>query len=47
VNAHNHRKTACTDNVCMQAIQVDEVYASVADVLSAPRLSSGPTRTPT
>jgi len=36
VSAHNHRKTACTDNVCMQAIQVDEVYAAVAEVLSAP-----------
>ena len=34
VSAHNHRKTACTDNVCMQAISVDEVYAAVADVLS-------------
>ncbi len=37
VSAHNHRKTACTDNVCMQAIAVDEVYAAVAEVLSAPR----------
>jgi ADP-heptose:LPS heptosyltransferase len=34
VSAHNHRKTACTDNVCMQAITVDEVYTAVADVLS-------------
>jgi ADP-heptose:LPS heptosyltransferase len=34
VTAHNHRKTACTDNVCMQAISVDEVYAAVAEVLS-------------
>ena len=32
--AHNHRKTACTDNVCMQAIAVDEVYAAVAEVLA-------------
>jgi ADP-heptose:LPS heptosyltransferase len=39
VTAHNHRQTACTDNVCMQAIAVDEVYAAVAEVLSAP--SSG------
>jgi ADP-heptose:LPS heptosyltransferase len=37
VSAHNHRKTACTDNVCMQAIAVDEVYAAVADVLAAPQ----------
>jgi ADP-heptose:LPS heptosyltransferase len=34
VSAHNHRKTACTDNVCMQAISVDEVYAVVAEVLA-------------
>jgi ADP-heptose:LPS heptosyltransferase len=37
VSAHNHRKTACTDNVCMRAIAVDEVYAGVAEVLAAPR----------
>ena len=36
VTAHNHRKTACTDNVCMRAIDVDQVYAAVAEVLSAP-----------
>jgi ADP-heptose:LPS heptosyltransferase len=36
VTAHNHRKTACTDNVCMQAIAVDEVYVAVADVLAQP-----------
>jgi ADP-heptose:LPS heptosyltransferase len=36
VSAHNHRKTACTDNVCMKAIQVDEVYAAVAELLCAP-----------
>ena len=35
VTAHNHRKTACTDNVCMRAIAVDEVYAAVAEVLAA------------
>lgn len=35
VSAHNHRKTACTDNVCMQAISVDRVYADVAEVLAA------------
>jgi ADP-heptose:LPS heptosyltransferase len=27
VGAHNHRKTACTDNVCMRAIGVEQVYA--------------------
>jgi ADP-heptose:LPS heptosyltransferase len=36
VTAHNHRKTACTDNVCMQAIAVEEVYAAVAEVLAQP-----------
>jgi ADP-heptose:LPS heptosyltransferase len=35
VSAHNHRKTACTDNVCMQAISVDDVYAAVAEELAA------------
>ena len=35
VSAHNHRKTACTDNVCMRAITVDEVFAAVSDVLDA------------
>ena len=35
VSAHNHRKTACTDNVCMQAISVDRVYADVTEVLAA------------
>ena len=34
VSAHNHRDTACTDNVCMRAIGVDEVFAAVTDVLS-------------
>jgi ADP-heptose:LPS heptosyltransferase len=36
VSAHNHRKTACTDNVCMQAISVDRVYADVVEVLARP-----------
>ena len=34
VSAHNHRKTACTDNVCMRAINVDEVFAAVAEELA-------------
>jgi ADP-heptose:LPS heptosyltransferase len=42
VTAHNHRKTACTDNVCMQAISVDEVYAAVAELLAAPRAATAP-----
>jgi len=47
VSAHNHRKTACTDNVCMQAITVEEVYAAVADVLSGPgQMTAAPERLP-
>jgi ADP-heptose:LPS heptosyltransferase len=41
VTAHNHRRTACTDNVCMRAIGVDEVYAAVAEVLAAPLSGKG------
>ena len=37
VSAHNHRQTACTDNVCMRAITVDEVFAAVAELLRASR----------
>jgi ADP-heptose:LPS heptosyltransferase len=40
VTAHNHRKTACTDNVCMRAISVEEVYAAVAELLAAPRAAA-------
>jgi len=40
VTAHNHRKTACTDNICMRAISVDEVYAAVAELLAAPRAAA-------
>ena len=29
VSAANHRKTACTDNVCLQAITVDQVFSEV------------------
>ncbi len=36
VSAANHRKTPCTDPVCMQAISVDEVFAAVVNELSAP-----------
>ena len=32
--AYNHRKTACTDNVCMQAISVDTVYSELDSVLA-------------
>lgn len=34
VSASNHRKTACTDNVCMQAIAVDEVLAAMNEMLA-------------
>jgi ADP-heptose:LPS heptosyltransferase len=34
VSAHNHRKTACTDNACMRAIGVDQVYAALTDLLA-------------
>ncbi len=40
VTAHNHRKTACTDNACMRAIAVDQVYAAVAELLAAPRAAA-------
>jgi len=46
VTAHNHRKTACTDNVCMRAIGVDQVYAAVAEVLSAPTRSAAAAAVP-
>jgi len=42
VSASNHRKTACTDNVCMQAINVDQVFAAVVEELS--RAEKSPTR---
>jgi ADP-heptose:LPS heptosyltransferase len=42
VSAHNHRRTACTDNVCMQAISVEEVYAAVVETLAAPRPAASP-----
>jgi ADP-heptose:LPS heptosyltransferase len=34
VNAYNHRRTACTDNVCMRAISVDQVFQGVTEVLA-------------
>ena len=35
VSASNHRKSACTDNVCMQAIAVDQVFKAVDSALTA------------
>jgi ADP-heptose:LPS heptosyltransferase len=40
VSAGNHRKSACTDNVCMRAISVEQVLAAVTDVLAASPRSS-------
>jgi ADP-heptose:LPS heptosyltransferase len=34
VSAQNHRRTPCTDNVCMQTITVDEVFASISRILA-------------
>lgn len=34
VGAHNHRKTACTDNVCMRAIGVEQVFAALETTLA-------------
>jgi len=35
VSASNHRKTACTDNVCLQAITVDKVFNTISPLLPA------------
>ena len=37
VSAANHRKTPCSDNVCMQAIQVNQVMEKVAIQFAAAR----------
>lgn len=34
-NVYNHRLSSCTNNVCMQAISVDDVYERVAAALAA------------
>jgi ADP-heptose:LPS heptosyltransferase len=34
VSAHNHRKTACTDNACMRAISVEQVYGVLESTLA-------------
>ncbi|RUM36203.1 MAG: glycosyltransferase family 9 protein, partial [Desulfobulbus sp.] len=40
VSAANHRKTPCTDNKCLQAITVEQVFSAVRPVLDAlPRVS--------
>lgn len=35
VNAYNHRKTPCTDNVCLQAIRPEQVLAALRPLLPA------------
>lgn len=35
VSAANHRKTPCTDNKCLQAITVEQVFSSILPVLEA------------
>jgi len=34
VSAYNQRKSACTDNRCLQVIGVDEVHQTVVDILN-------------
>jgi ADP-heptose:LPS heptosyltransferase len=36
VSVSNHRKSACSDNVCMRAISVDQVFKAVEAVLTSP-----------
>ena len=36
VSAANHRKTACTDNVCLQEISVDAVLSKSREILDGP-----------
>jgi ADP-heptose:LPS heptosyltransferase len=44
INAFNDRVSACKDNVCMQRISVDEVFAQVCRLCDARRSSSDPLR---
>lgn len=34
VSAANHRKTPCTDNKCLQAITVDQVFAAISPIVT-------------
>ncbi len=36
VSASNHRRSPCSDNVCMSAISVEQVFKTVTGVLNAP-----------
>jgi ADP-heptose:LPS heptosyltransferase len=40
VNVFNHRRSPCRNNVCMQAITVDEVFEAVIAALSARRVTA-------
>jgi hypothetical protein len=33
VSAANHRKTACKDNICLQVIKADRVFATIQSSL--------------
>ena len=41
--AYNHRKTACTDNVCMQSISVGVVFSEIKSVMPLTCPSKGDT----
>lgn len=43
VSAANHRKTACTDNKCLQAITVDHVMGTIRPVLAEGRYAGNKT----
>jgi len=42
VSAANHRKTPCTDNKCLQAITVDQVFSLVKPLLAQRQQDAGP-----
>lgn len=42
VSAANHRKTPCTDNKCMQAITVDQVFSIIRPLLDRLETAAGP-----
>jgi ADP-heptose:LPS heptosyltransferase len=37
VNAYNNRQSACTDNLCMKQISVQQVFETVCEVYAAGR----------
>jgi ADP-heptose:LPS heptosyltransferase len=42
VNAYNNRQSPCRNNLCMQAITVDDVFDQVVDILQLPQQSTMP-----